>query len=53
MLQSRAYDPRYGAVIGGNMQYAGNYGQDGYGDRRSQIEEDEEPWVPENYLEKG
>lgn len=51
ILQSRAFDPRYGAVAG--MQYAGDYGHDGYAGRRSQIEEDEEPWVPENYLEKG
>lgn len=53
LLQSRAFDPRYSAVAGTNMQYAGDYGHDGYMGRRSQVEEDEEPWVPENYLEKG
>jgi len=35
------------------MQYATDYGHNGYAGRRSQIEEDEQPWVPENYLEKG
>ena len=36
------------------MQYAaGDYGHDGYAGRHSQIEDDEEPWVPDNYLEKG
>lgn len=53
MLQSRAFDPRYSGVVGANMQYAEDYGHDGYVGRRSQIDEDEEPWVPENYLEKG
>jgi len=54
MLQSRAFDPRYSAVAGASMQYAaGDYGHDGYAGRHSQIEDDEEPWVPDNYLEKG
>jgi len=53
LLQSRAFDPRYSAIAGTNMQYAGDYGHDGYTGRRSQIEEEEEAWVPENYLEKG
>jgi len=53
MLQSHAFDPRYSSVVGAGMQYVGDYGQDGYAGRRSQIEEDEEAWVPENYLEKG
>lgn len=52
LLQSRAFDPRYSAIAGTNMQYAGDYGHDGYTGRRSQIEEEEEAWVPENYLEK-
>jgi len=46
MLQSRAFDPRY------MPQYASDYGDDGYAGRHSHIE-DEEDWVPENYLEKG
>jgi len=53
MLQSRAFDPRYSAVAGHSLQYAGDYRQDGYAGRRSQIEDDEEAWVPEHYLEKG
>jgi len=53
LLQSRAFDPRYSAVPGAGVQYMVDYGQDGYAGRRSQIEEDEEAWVPENYLEKG
>jgi len=53
MLQSHAFDPRYSAVAGSSMQYATDYGHNGYAGRRSQIEEDEQPWVPENYLEKG
>jgi len=53
MLQSHAFDPRYSGIVGGSMQYAGDYRHDGYAGRRSQIEEEEEEWVPENYLEKG
>jgi len=53
LLQSRAFDPRYNAVAGANMHYAADYRQDGGAGRRSQLEEDEEAWMPENYLEKG
>jgi len=53
LLQSRAFDPRYSAVAGASMPYVDEYGRDGYAGRRSQIEEEEEAWVPENYLEKG
>ena len=53
LLQSRAFDPRYSAVASANMPYVDDYGRDGYAGRRSQIEEEEEAWVPENYLEKG
>jgi len=53
LLQSRAFDPRYSAVAGTSMPYVDDYGRDGYAGRRSQIDEEDEPWVPENYLEKG
>jgi len=35
------------------MPYMEDYGRDGYAGRRSQVEEEEEEWVPESYLEKG
>jgi len=53
LLQSRAFDPRYSAVAGVSMPYVEDYGRDGYAGRRSQIDEEEEAWMPENYLEKG
>jgi hypothetical protein len=47
------FDARYtSANIDSVGDYGGNYGGD-YNSRRSRLEDEDEEWVPENYLEKG
>jgi hypothetical protein len=49
------FDSRYStnsAVLGGSIDYGGSYGGD-YNARRSRLDEDDDDWIPEHYLEKG
>lgn len=46
------FDPRYSSNVSSSMDYGGNYTGD-YNSRRSRLEDEDEDWIPENYLEKG
>ena len=60
MMQQRGFDPRYtmggmGGAPGGTLvgDYGADYTQENYASRRSRLEDEEEDWIPESYLEKG
>jgi len=46
------FDARYNTNVDSMVDYGGNYAGD-YNSRRSRLEEEEEDWIPENYIEKG
>lgn len=46
------FEARYNSANMDSIDYGGNYGGD-YSSRRSRLEDEQEEWIPENYLEKG
>jgi hypothetical protein len=52
IMQSRAFDPKYTVGASGSVDYGADYQHDNYNSRRSRLDDDEEDWIPESYLEK-